>query len=92
MRPSPKAVVSQTYAGNTPIWDVTGPVYVPYVDLTFKGIVNKSSAGYTCFALVSNTFLISGNGAIYSNPMSQCAQAGLVLPNNIVSSGVALVE
>jgi Flp pilus assembly protein TadG len=86
------ATVSQTYAGNKPTWDITGLVYLPYIDLDFKGIVNKSSLGYTCFALVANSLLISGNGAIYSNPMSQCVQAGLVLPNNVVSSRVALVQ
>jgi len=86
------AVLPQTYDGNKPTWDVSGLVYMPYIDLTFKGIVNKSSAGYTCFALVANTFQISGNGAIYANPMSQCIQQGLVLPNNIVSSRVALLQ
>jgi hypothetical protein len=86
------AVVAQTYDGNKPTWDVSGLVYLPYIDLTFKGIVNKSSAGYTCFALVANTLLISGNGAIYANPMSECNKQGLVLPSNIVSSRIALVQ
>jgi len=86
------ATLAQTYDGNKPTWDISGLVYLPYIDLTFKGIVNKSSSGYTCFALVANTFLISGNGAIYANPMSQCIQQGLILPNNIVSSRVALLQ
>jgi Flp pilus assembly protein TadG len=86
------AVLSQTYDGNKPTWDISGLVYLPYIDLTFKGIVNKSSAGYTCFALVANTFQISGNGAIYANPMSQCIQQGLVLPNNVVSSRIVLLK
>ena len=86
------ANLTQTFAGNTPTWDITGLVYLPYIDLDFKGIVNKSSFGHTCFALVSYTFQISGNGAIYDNPMSQCIQAGLVLPNNIVTSRITLVQ
>jgi Flp pilus assembly protein TadG len=82
--------VAMTYDGNKPQWNVTGLVYLPYIDLTFKGIVSKD--GLSCFALIANTFLISGNGAIYDNPMSECIAAGLVLPNNIVSSRVALVQ
>jgi len=82
--------VTQSFSGNKPTWNVTGLVYMPYVDMEFKGIVSKY--GYSCFAVVSYSFQISGNGAIYDVPMSQCIQAGLVLPNNIVSSRVALLQ
>ena len=83
-------VVAETWSGNDPQWKLTGLVYFPYIDLTFKGIVSKS--GLSCFALVASSLKISGNGAIYDDPISQCVQAGLVLPNNIVSSRVALLQ
>lgn len=86
------AVVSQTYDGNKPTWDITGLVYLPYIDLTFKGIVNKSSNGFTCFALIANNLLVSGNGAIYANPTSECVKAGLTLPSNTVSTRITLVQ
>jgi len=86
------AVVSQIYDGNKPTWDITGIVYLPYIDLQFKGIVNKSSSGYSCFVLVANDLLISGNGAIYSNPMSECVQAGVTAPSNTVNSRITLIQ
>lgn len=84
------AIVNQTYGGSQLHWNITGLVYMPYVYLTFSGAVSPD--GYNCFVLIANSLLINGNGSIYQNPMSQCVQAGVVPPSNIVSSRVALVQ
>jgi Flp pilus assembly protein TadG len=82
--PSLTKGVSFTYAGNAPTWDITGLVYLPHADATFKGAVNKSSFGASCFALVVNSVLIDGTGAIEET--GGCAAAGLVMPNNTVAA------
>ena len=87
--PSLTKNVSFTYAGNNPTWDITGLVYLPHADATFKGAVNKSSFGASCFALVVNSVLIDGTGAIEET--GGCAAAGLVMPNNQIASA-ALVQ
>jgi Putative Flp pilus-assembly TadE/G-like len=87
--PSLTKNVSFTYAGNSPTWDITGLVYLPHADATFKGAVNKSSFGASCFSLVVNSVLIDGTGAIEET--GGCAAAGLVMPNNLVASA-ALVQ
>jgi hypothetical protein len=76
--------VSFTYAGNSPTWDITGLVYLPHANATFKGAVNKSSFGASCFALVVNSVLIDGTGAIEET--GGCAAAGLVMPNNTIAA------
>jgi hypothetical protein len=87
--PSLTKGVSFTYAGNNPTWDVTGLVYLPHADATFKGAVNKSSYGASCFVLVVNNVLIDGTAKILET--GGCAAAGLVMPNNLVASA-ALVQ
>jgi len=72
-----------TYAGNNPAWDVTGLVYLPKANVTFKGAVNKSSFGASCFALVVNSVLISGTGDILET--GGCAAAGLTLPTDTIA-------
>jgi len=86
------AIQALTYTGNQPTWMITGLVYFPYIDLAFKGAVNKSSYGYSCLTLVTNTLDVSGTGNIYANMQSQCVQAGNVQPSNVTSSRVALVQ
>ena len=71
------------YAGSnprTPVWDISGLVYMPHADVTFSGIVNKASNGDACFGLVINTLLVNGNAQILAH--GQCATAGLILPSN----------
>ena len=58
--PSITSGVDITYTGNSPTWDITGLVYMPNANVTFKGAVNKSSNGASCFVLVSYTLLVSG--------------------------------
>jgi hypothetical protein len=68
--------VDITYAGNSPTWNITGLVYMPNANVTFKGVVNKSSSGALCFELVANYITIDGTGSIFAND-NQCSQAGL---------------
>jgi hypothetical protein len=76
-------------AGNSPTWDLTGLVYLPHSSVTFSGAVNKSTNGYSCFALVVDNVTINGTGSILDE--GQCQQAGLVQPNNSVPSRAKLV-
>jgi Flp pilus assembly protein TadG len=76
-------------AGNTPTWNLTGVVYLPHSSVTFKGIVNKSSNGASCFLLVVDNITIKGTGKILAN--GACAAAGVTLPTNNVGA-VAMVK
>ncbi len=59
-------------------WDITGLVYMPKAGLTFKGAVNKSASGASCFVLVIDNITIKGTGAILAN--GACAAAGVKMP------------
>ncbi len=80
--------VDFTYAGNNPAWDITGATYFPHASIQFKGAVNKSSYGASCFLLVADNVTISGTGDIAET--GGCAAAGVTLPTNNVG-GIALV-
>src|SRR6266436_4579176 len=80
--------VSFTYAGDNPTWKVTGVTYFPHASVAFKGAVNKSSFGASCFLLVVDHVTISGTGDIAET--GGCAAAGITLPTNNVG-GIALV-
>jgi len=82
--------VGFTYTGNDPTWDITGLVYLPKADLTFSGIVNKSSTGTSCFVLVSYTVLVNGTGQIFAN--TDCQTAGLTPPTLDVGGGAVIRE
>lgn len=81
------------YAGNnpnTPVWNISGLVYMPRANVQFSGAVNKSSNGTACFAMVVYTLLINGSGTIFEQ--TGCAPAGLQPPtgqNDIRGSLVA---
>jgi Flp pilus assembly protein TadG len=79
-----------TYTGNSPTWDITGLVYMPNANVGFKGAVNKSSNGASCFVLVSYTLLVSGTADILEN--GGCAAAGLNMPSNQVGGRGQLVN
>lgn len=68
------------YSGNSPTFNITGLVYAPAANLTFKGAINHATGGYSCLGVVAKTLLVSGTGSLFANATSQCAQAGLVLP------------
>ena len=70
--------VDVSAAGNSPAWDITGLVYLPHSNVTFSGIVNKSSNGSSCFVMVASNITINGTGAIVSH--GGCGAAGLAMP------------
>ena len=76
-------------AGNSPTWDLTGLVYLPHANVTFSGIVNKSSNGSSCFVMVASNITINGTGAIVSH--GGCGSAGLAMPTGQVPGRGQLV-
>jgi Flp pilus assembly protein TadG len=68
-----------TYTGNNPAWEISGLIYLPKADVTFKGAVNKASNGYRCFTMVVGTLKIDGTANIFKDN-NQCSQAGLNQP------------
>src|SRR5215472_13548217 len=83
--------VSFTYAGNNPTWDITGIVYFPYANLTFKGAVNKSSYGQSCLLFVADNVTLKGTASIEQTTTSSCSLAGVTLPTDTISAGTNLV-
>ncbi len=79
-----------TYAGHSPTWKVTGLVYMPRAEVEFKGAVNKSSNGKSCFVLVVDTLVVKGTGSILTS--GQCASAGLKMPSSDAPSRGQLVS
>jgi len=75
--------VDISYSGSNPTWDITGLVYVPKANVTITGAIGKD--GLSCFALVDYTLYLSGTGAIFADPQSQCRQAGLNPPSGPVT-------
>jgi Flp pilus assembly protein TadG len=76
-------------AGNTPTWDVTGLVYLPHSNVTFSGVVNKSSNGADCFVMVAANITINGTGKIVEH--GGCGSAGLAMPSGSVPGRGQLV-
>ena len=83
--------VDLSAAGNSPTWDLSGLVYLPHSSVTFSGAVNKSSNGYSCFAMVVDNVTVNGTADIFGGN-SQCAQQGLLMPTNQVSGRGMLVS
>jgi Flp pilus assembly protein TadG len=81
--------VDFTFTGNSPTWDITGLTYFPNANITFKGAVNKSSYGASCFVMTAYTLLISGTDQIQET--GGCPQAGLAMPTNQVGNRATLV-
>jgi len=77
-------------AGNSPAWDLTGLVYLPHSNVTFSGIVNKSSNGSSCFAMVASNITINGTGAIVAH--GGCAAGGLNMPTGQAPGRGQLVQ
>jgi Flp pilus assembly protein TadG len=87
--PSLTSGVDMSEAGNSPTWNITGLVYLPHANVTFKGAVNKSSNGASCFAMVVGDITIDGTGAIFAH--GGCAAAGLHMPTGQVPGRGQLV-
>lgn len=66
-------------AGNSPIWNISGMVYLPNSNVTFSGAVSKASNGKHCFGMTVGSITINGTGDIFAND-SECSSAGLTLP------------
>ena len=95
--PAMKTLTNPTYTGNSPTFDMTGLIYAPYANLTFKGAINHDlrTGGQACLAFVSYTMQTNGTGSIFANPTSQCGAAGLAgLPTapNTVKFRQALLQ
>ncbi len=71
---------SNSLAGNSPTWDITGLVYLPQTALTVSGAIGKSSSGNSCFILVVDSLTVNGTGQILVNG-ADCPAAGLKLPS-----------
>jgi Flp pilus assembly protein TadG len=81
------------YRGNnpkTPVWNISGLIYMPKANVSFSGVVNKASNGGACFGMVVWTLLINGNGSIFEQ--GSCAPSGLTLPSNSISDRGKLVS
>jgi Flp pilus assembly protein TadG len=79
--PNTTSGVDIDYSGNnpsTPVWAISGLVYMPHAAVSFSGAVNKAANGASCFAMVVNSLLINGNGTIFSQ--GSCTSTGLTRP------------
>lgn len=68
-------ITTAVLAGQNATWNLTGAVYLPLVDVTIDGVVNKATGGSTCFMLMANIITINGNGTIL-NTLGGCDAAG----------------
>lgn len=82
-----------TYAGNSPTWDITGAVYMPYASVDMKGAINKSANGAVCMVMVANDVTVDGTGSIYAQTPdgSGCKSAGLNMPTATIRGRAQLV-
>jgi hypothetical protein len=77
-------------AGNSPVWDITGLVYLPNSSVTLSGAVNKAGFGKSCFAMTVKDITINGTGMILPN--GECVPAGLVMPATTIPGRAILVS
>jgi hypothetical protein len=91
--PSLTTGVDLTYAGNDPMWNITGLVYMPHASVTISGAINKSAEGAICFVMVANDIRINGTGSIYAQSPAGagCKDAGLNMPKVTIPGRPKLV-
>ena len=82
--------VDITNAGNSPQWDITVLVYLPHASVTWSGIINKGSYGYSCFVMVMDHILINGTAEMLE--YGECVKAGLAMPQANVAGRGELVN
>jgi hypothetical protein len=70
-------------AGNSPLWSITGIVYLPNADVEFRGAVSKATYGASCFGMVAKSIDIRGTAAIYPIFQGECDAASIALPKTI---------
>jgi Putative Flp pilus-assembly TadE/G-like len=82
-----------TYTGNSPTWNLTGGVYMPYASVTMSGAINKSANGAVCMVMVTHDVTVDGTGAIYAQTPdgSGCKAAGLNMPTATIPGRAQLV-
>jgi hypothetical protein len=85
--------VDLKYAGNDPMWKITGLVYMPHAHVTISGAINKSTDGAICFVMVTNDVTINGTGSIYAQSPAGagCKDAGLNMPKVTIPGRPKLV-
>jgi hypothetical protein len=76
-------------AGNSPVWDITGLVYLPNASVTLSGAVNKAGFGKSCFAITVKDITVNGSGMILPN--GECIPAGLTMPTTTLPGRATLV-
>jgi hypothetical protein len=89
--PSLTSGLDVSAAGNSPIWNISGLVYMPHASVTLKGAIDKGTAGKSCVVMVADNFTISGTAGILKTDIGQCAQAGLKMPSATIRGRSALV-
>ena len=91
--PSLTTGVDLTYAGNDPMWNITGLVYMPRASVTISGAINKSAEGAICFVMVANDIRINGTGSIYAQSPAGAGypDAGLNMPKVTIPGRPKLV-
>ena len=70
-------------AGNSPLWSITGIVYLPNANVDFRGAVSKATYGQSCFGMVANSIDVRGTAAIYPIFQGECDAANIVMPKSI---------
>jgi hypothetical protein len=89
--PSLTSIVDVADAGNSPVWNITGLVYMPHATVTLKGAVDKATAGKSCFVLVADNVQFSGTAGITKSDVGQCKAAGLKMPSATIPGRSVLV-
>jgi hypothetical protein len=74
--PSLTTNVNISAAGNAPIWNISGLVYLPHSGVTLSGSAGASTSGAKCLMLVVDNMTINGTGSIFANN-TECDKAGL---------------
>jgi hypothetical protein len=90
--PSLTSGLDVSAAGNSPIWKISGLVYMPHASVTLKGAIDKSNAGKSCVVMVADNFQISGTAGILQTDIGDCKNAGLAMPTAAAPTRTALVQ
>jgi Flp pilus assembly protein TadG len=82
-----------TYSGSSPLWKISGFVYMPNADVTLSGAIDQASNGAQCFAMITGSVTINGTGSIYAQTpdASACTAAGYQTPATAIPGRAQLV-
>jgi Flp pilus assembly protein TadG len=93
--PSLTTGVDVADAGNSPVWNISGLVYMPHASVTLKGAVDKATNGKSCFVVVADNFTISGTAGILQTDVGHCgdyAAGGFKMPQATIVARTVLVQ